>query len=74
MIITNSSNRDNRRSRVIQDTNDSENNSSPSEGRDGRRDADSNRRRSARHRNYLSRNVLHQPLDLPQGYGEIVIT
>ncbi|CAM1302526.1 SMURF2 (predicted), partial [Pycnogonum litorale] len=28
----------------------------------------SNRRRSTRHRNYLSRNQLHQPSDLPDGY------
>ncbi|CAL4079289.1 unnamed protein product [Meganyctiphanes norvegica] len=36
--------------------------------RDRRRDPDSVRRRSARHRNYMARNQLHQPTDLPVGY------
>nr|XP_027219412.1 E3 ubiquitin-protein ligase SMURF2-like isoform X2 [Penaeus vannamei] len=35
---------------------------------ESRRNPDSVRRRSARHRNYLSRNQLHQPLDLPDGF------
>lgn len=35
---------------------------------ESRRNPDSVRRRSARHRHYLSRNQLHQPPDLPDGF------
>ncbi|XP_042242157.1 E3 ubiquitin-protein ligase SMURF1-like isoform X2 [Homarus americanus] len=35
---------------------------------ESRRNPDSVRRRSARHRHYLSRNQLHQPPDLPEGF------
>ncbi|KAK7079920.1 E3 ubiquitin-protein ligase smurf2, partial [Halocaridina rubra] len=56
-------NREHRRSRA-----DSVERPSQRDAGDQRRNPDSVRRRSARHRNYLARNQLHQPTDLPEGF------
>ncbi|XP_064087862.1 E3 ubiquitin-protein ligase SMURF1-like isoform X1 [Macrobrachium nipponense] len=55
--------REHRRSRA-----DSIERQSQRDSAESRRNPDSVRRRSARHRHYLSRNQLHQPPDLPEGF------